>query len=76
MHLNLRRCLGYHVAGGMHERASTCAVNGASVVKTSAALSETQPPIPKSLLKFARFLVEMGGLEPPTPYMRSKCSTS
>ncbi len=21
-------------------------------------------------------LVEMGGLEPPTPYMRSKCSTS
>jgi hypothetical protein len=22
------------------------------------------------------WLVEMGGLEPPTPYMRSKCSTS
>ncbi len=21
-------------------------------------------------------MVEMGGLEPPTPYMRSKCSTS
>jgi hypothetical protein len=24
----------------------------------------------------ARFLVEMWGLEPQTPYMRSKCSTS
>ena len=40
------------------------------------AVPKNQTPIPKSLMKSARFLVEMGGLEPPTPYMRSKCSTS
>jgi hypothetical protein len=41
------------------------------VVKKSDAVPKNQTPIPKSLMKSARFLVEMGGLEPPTPYMRS-----
>src|SRR6202162_3613029 len=46
------------------------------VVKTPPALPQNKTPIPKNLAKSAKFLVEMGGLEPPTPYMRSKCSTS
>jgi hypothetical protein len=46
------------------------------VVKKAASLSDASAPVPKKLMKSARFLVEMGGLEPPTPYMRSKCSTS
>jgi integrase len=46
------------------------------VVKKTASLPDAQTPLPKKLMKSARFLVEMGGLEPPTPYMRSKCSTS
>jgi hypothetical protein len=36
-----------------------------------AVLAEKQKPIPKTLMKSAKKLVEMGGLEPPTPYMRS-----
>jgi integrase len=46
------------------------------VVKKPASSSDASTPVPKKLMKSARFLVEMGGLEPPTPYMRSKCSTS
>jgi hypothetical protein len=46
------------------------------VVKKSDAVPKNQTPIPKSLMKSAKRLVEMWGLEPQTPYMRSKCSTS
>lgn len=46
------------------------------VVKTPPAPPQNKTPIPKNLAKSAFLLVEMGGLEPPTPYMRSKCSTS
>jgi len=46
------------------------------VVKKSDAVPKNQTPIPKNLMKSARSLVEMWGLEPQTPYMRSKCSTS
>ena len=46
------------------------------VVEKPALLPDAQTPLPKKLMKSARLLVEMGGLEPPTPYMRSKCSTS
>ncbi len=46
------------------------------VVKESDAVPKNQTPIPKSLMKSAKRLVEMWGLEPQTPYMRSKCSTS
>jgi hypothetical protein len=41
------------------------------VVKKPASLPDAQTPLPKKLMKSARLLVEMGGLEPPTPYMRN-----
>jgi hypothetical protein len=41
------------------------------VVKKSDAIPKNQTPIPKSLMKSARSLVEMWGLEPQTPYRRS-----
>ena len=40
------------------------------VVKKPASSSDASTSIPKKLMKSARSLVEMGGLEPPTPYMR------
>jgi hypothetical protein len=40
------------------------------VVKKSDAGPKNQTPIPKSLMKSARVLVKMWGLEPQTPYMR------
>jgi hypothetical protein len=46
------------------------------VVKTQPAVSENQTPIPKMLMKSANFLVEMRGLEPLTPCLQSRCSTS
>jgi len=46
------------------------------VVKTDPPAPEKKKPIPKTLVKSARFLVEMRRLELLTPYMRSKCSTS
>jgi len=42
------------------------------VVKKAASLPDAPAPVPKNLMNSARYLVEMGGLEPPTPYMRSK----
>ena len=42
------------------------------VVKVRPVLPEKQTPIPKTLMKSAKALVEMRGLEPLTPYMRSK----
>jgi hypothetical protein len=41
------------------------------VVKKSDAIPKNQTPIPKSLMKSARSLVEMWGLEPQTPYRRN-----
>jgi len=46
------------------------------VVKTSPEEKILKTPIPQSLAKSAKFLVEMSGFEPLTPYMRSKCSTN
>jgi hypothetical protein len=46
------------------------------VVKVLPAPAQEKTPTQKKLEQMALFLVEMGGLEPPTPYMRSKCSTS
>jgi hypothetical protein len=37
------------------------------VVKKSASPSDTSTPIPKKLMKSARFLVEMGGTRTPDP---------
>ncbi len=55
----------------------TSAPNGRQmVVKMRPVLPQKQTPIPKTLMKSAKELVEMRGLEPLTPYMRSKCSTS
>ena len=46
------------------------------VVKMPPTPPQNKTPIPKNLAKSAFLLVEMGRLELPTPYMRSKCSTS
>jgi hypothetical protein len=46
------------------------------VVKIPEIPTKDKAPIPQALAKSAKALVEMGRLELPTPYMRSKCSTS
>ncbi len=46
------------------------------VVKKRSPQTNTPAAIPKSLAKSARFLVEMRGLEPLTPCLQSRCSTS
>jgi hypothetical protein len=47
-----------------------------NAVKTLPETNPLQLPVPKNLVTSTFFLVEMGRLELPTPYMRSKCSTS
>ena len=51
-------------------------LGGQIVVKNRKSVGKSKTPIPKSVVKSAFQVVEVSGLEPLTPYMRSKCSTS
>jgi hypothetical protein len=85
-HVDTRMVLdryGYMFEGARRQAAETMdrvfgdlEIGRQMVVKKPASLPHAQTPLPKKLMKSARFLLEMGGLEPPTPYMRSKCSIS